>query len=124
ESARERAHSDQDRRCVYVFGTLNRNGNDVVLLQNFDGSFGPPLALRHTQNRVPPLASRAYFRDPVVDTATEFEGRLATDVSNAAGVRDPGSGIRGGFFDRELSEMCAGDQPRLEICPCHVGLHW
>jgi len=101
---------------------FDRNGNDVVILQNFDRPFRAPLALRNEQDRVTALAGLSYLRDPIVDPAAEFQGRLTTHMAHTAGIGDWGSGIQSRFIDCELFEMAAGDEPRLEICPCHIGL--
>src|SRR5262249_57972452 len=51
EAARESADGDEDRRVLRVFRALDRNREDVVLLEQLDRALRPPRRRRDEQRR-------------------------------------------------------------------------
>ncbi len=67
-----------------ILGSLDGNGEDVVLLQDFDGTLGTPVTVGDEQHRVAPFTGLSHVRDPVVHAAVELHRRLHADVANAS----------------------------------------
>ena len=60
-----------------VLGALDRDGDDLVLLQDLDRALGAAVAVGDEEHRVAALARLAHVGDPVVDAAVELHRRLA-----------------------------------------------
>ena len=72
--------ADQHRRIPRVVGALDRNGEDVVFLQQLDGPLGAARRGGDEQRRLAVLAQPPDLGDPVGDAAVQLDRRLTADV--------------------------------------------
>ena len=80
ESARHAAHGDQHRRVARIVGSLDRNGEDVVFLQQLNRPLGTARRRRNKQHGLASFLQLSELGNPVRDAAVELDGRLATDM--------------------------------------------
>ena len=78
ESLRHRALCDQNGRVPGVFGSLDRNGEDVVFLQQLDRSFGAARRRRGKERRATRFTVPPNVRHPVRQPSMKRHCRLAT----------------------------------------------
>jgi hypothetical protein len=72
---------------VRVLGPFDRDGDDLVLLEDLDGALRAPGAVGDEEDGVATLARLTDVGDPVADTAAELEGGLAKDAVEAESIR-------------------------------------
>ncbi len=87
ESTREEADGNENGRGVRVLRALDRDGDDLVFLEDLDRAFRAAVALRDEQDRVASLARLPDLGDPVVDAAAEFHRRLTANMSDRSAMR-------------------------------------
>ena len=67
-----------------VLGPFNRNRDDVVVTEDFDGAFGAAGAFRDDDDRGAALARAPDIRHPIADATVKLHRRLTRHVVHAA----------------------------------------
>ncbi len=93
EAARQPADRHQHRRVPRIVGPLDGNGEQVVLLEQLDGAFGPARRGGDEERRLAVFAKAPDLVDPVRDASAQLDCRLRPDVTRT-----------GALFERELRE--------------------
>ena len=113
EPARQVADRDEHRGIARVFGALDRDGEDVVLLQQLDRPLGAARRRRDEQRGLAGVAEPPDLGDPVGDAAVQLDRRLAADVTAR---RRSSLGCRIGecrrvVVEAELRQLGRGGEP-------------
>ena len=77
-----------------VVGAIDRNGEDLVFLEQLDGAFRAARRRRHEQRRLVFVPKRPDLGDPIAEAAVHGQRRLTSHVRGRKGRRRPGAGLR------------------------------
>ena len=80
EAFGELTDGDEDRHVQQLVGAVHHHAAKVVLGEQLHRALGAPFGAGDKHDGVAALAHAAHFRDPFLDSASEFDGRLTRDV--------------------------------------------